>query len=55
MFLLLCFVYMVIFETQNRKQKKKPDQVVTKLESHVYFFVDQLNRALNNAAQELRF
>ena len=55
LFLLLCFVYMVIFEIiHNRRAEGKPDEV-TKLESRFYLFLDWLNRALNNPAQELRF
>ena len=41
MFLLLCFVYIVIFETQNgRRSGKKPDHKVTNLESQFYLFLD---------------
>ena len=40
MFLLLCFVYMVIIETQNRRSNniQKTSRKVTKLRSKFYFF-----------------
>ena len=51
-FYLLCFLYMVIIETENRM----PNNIqITKLKSKFYFFLGKLNRALNNQAQELRF
>jgi len=46
---------MLIFETQNRRAEGKPDHKVTKLESQFYLFLDYLNWALNNLAQELHF
>ena len=42
MFLLLCFVYMVVFETdskQKTKQYRKPQRKVTKLKSKFYFYL----------------
>ena len=38
-FLLLCFVYMVIFEIHNRRAEGKPDKV-TKPKSQFYIFLD---------------
>ena len=45
MFLLICFVYMMIIKTPNRRQKKhtKPDHKVTKLKSNFYLFLGWLN------------
>ena len=57
MFLLLCFVYMVILnlKTEGQTIYRKPQRKVTKLKSKFYYFLGYLNRALNNPAQELRF
>ena len=58
MILLLCFVYTVIIETQNRRpnniQKTSPPSYKTQIKIST-FFLGYLNRALKNPAKELRF
>ena len=55
---MFCFVYFEIIQFQNRGPKNiygKPHYKVAKVKSKFFLNLGYLNRALNNAAQELRF